>query len=149
MAIFFAQYFEWFLILAIIFFLIRKGKKLFTLASGLFFSAFLARGIFVELIRHFFPVGRPFLKENINLLIKPLKSPSFPSGHAAFYFALAFYIFLENKKAGIFFLIAALFIALSRIFVGVHWPADILAGITVGIFSASLIYFLQKKFYFK
>lgn len=160
LAIFFAQYFEWLLILFLILFLIWQRQKFFYLFSGLFFSALLSRGIITEIIRYFFPVSRPFVENNVNLLVDHISAPSFPSGHAAFYFALATYILLYNKKvypapsrglwcgAGAFFLLASFLISLARVFVGLHWPLDILAGILVGIFSAWLINKTIRKFNF-
>jgi undecaprenyl-diphosphatase len=75
----------------------------------------------------------------INLLISGPNSASFPSGHAAFYSAIAFYILLKDKKLGIFALICAFLISVSRVFVGVHWPIDIVAGFIVGLISALIV----------
>jgi undecaprenyl-diphosphatase len=59
---------------------------------------------------------------------------SFPSGHATLSFALAFSIFLYDKKIGSLFLLLAFFVAMGRIFTGVHFPLDILVGGILGIF---------------
>jgi len=72
---------------------------------------------------------------------------SFPSGHAAIYFALAvsiilFFRFSEDiskRKWGWRFLGAAFLIGVARIFIGFHWPSDILAGAIIGIISAVAI----------
>ncbi|MDQ3245093.1 MAG: phosphatase PAP2 family protein [bacterium] len=70
---------------------------------------------------------------------------SFPSGHATFYIALAFSIYLIHKKAGSVFIIFALFIGIARISAGVHYPLDILGGFVLGI----LVAYSLKKYFFK
>jgi len=66
-----------------------------------------------------------------------LFSPSFPSGHAtlAFAFAAAAFFFI-GKRVGYACGIFALLIALSRVFVGVHFVSDIVAGAAIGICGA-------------
>ena len=54
---------------------------------------------------------------------------SFPSGHATASFAAAWALFrLAPKKVGVPALLLAILIALSRLYVGVHYPTDVLAG---------------------
>src|SRR3989344_7919066 len=57
---------------------------------------------------------------------------SFPSGHALFFFAVSVAIYGFNKKLGIVFFLASGVMAMARIFVGVHWPSDILTGAFLG-----------------
>lgn len=59
---------------------------------------------------------------------------SFPSLHAAFSFALAYMISLRHKTLGILLFVAAVLVSFSRVFVGVHFPIDILAGAAIGLF---------------
>ena len=77
---------------------------------------------------------RPF---NFDPTIIPLISPptdfSFPSGHTQSSFAAASALFFHNKKAGIPALMLALLIAFSRLYIMVHYPGDVLAGIIIGI----------------
>ncbi len=104
----------------------------------------LSRGIVTEFIRFFWPQKRPFDALNIKALIAE-SGPSLPSGHAAFLFALAAIVFLWNKKWGIVYFVFAFLNGLARIYVGVHWPLDILAGALVGIISAVIVSLLFKK----
>lgn len=76
---------------------------------------------------------RPFLSdESLLPLIRPGES-SFPSGHAASSFAAATSLFLYKKKAGIPAYLLAAAIAFSRLYIGVHYPTDVLAGMVIGI----------------
>lgn len=63
---------------------------------------------------------------------------SFPSGHTTASFEGAFAIFLRNKKWGAFALALAVMIGVSRFFLVVHYPSDILAGALCGILFAYL-----------
>lgn len=64
---------------------------------------------------------------------------SFPSGHASVSFALAFYVFYHDRGWGWSFMIMAALVALGRIFVGVHYPLDVLVGFIVGYLAAWLV----------
>jgi len=118
-------------------------KKIILLSIG---SGIMARYIFVEAIRYFVYSPRPFLiLEKVNHLINHESSSSFPSGHTSFYFALATGIYFINKKAGSWLLISAGLIGLARIYTGVHWPLDIIAGAILGWVTAILIKKIVKK----
>lgn len=151
-AVFFAKYFEYFLITFLLIIIIRKFGKNF----GMVFQAVLAAGIakfgIAELIRKVYFRARPFVDNHVNLLFPYNASEaSFPSGHASFYFALSTIIFIYNKKLGTLFFISSLFICLGRVFSGIHWPLDILAGIIVGVITAVVIcgIFRGLKKYFR
>lgn len=138
-AIFFARYFGWVLVGILILFLIKNFKKYWKMVATVFVSAILARFIITEVIRWLWSRTRPFIGEEINLLLPHRLTGSFPSGHAAFFFALSLIVYFYNKKAGILFFIASALIGVSRVFSGLHWPSDILVGAIVGLFSAWLI----------
>jgi len=95
---------------------------------------------------------RPNNDETINTMIRVLKNPvdfSFFSGHAAASFSIAMlvYLFLRKKIAwtGLLFVWAIVF-TISRIFVGVHYPIDIIIGALVGSLIAILFYKLHNRF---
>lgn len=96
-------------------------------------SVAIARLGITELIRFLYHRPRPFLVYND---IHPLISKneySFPSGHAAFFFALATAIYFYNKRWGAWFFIAAILISISRVIAGIHYPSDIIGGAIIGI----------------
>ena len=70
---------------------------------------------------------------------------SFPSGHTSLAFAVAVVVFLKNKKWGKAALIIATLVSVGRILMGVHWPMDILGGLSVGILCALVAYELAEK----
>lgn len=83
---------------------------------------------------------RPFVShEVLQLIDKSASSPSFPSGHTVLAFAIAFSIYFYNKKLGAIFLVLAALVGLGRIYVGVHYPLDVLGGILIGFLSAYVI----------
>lgn len=145
LGIYFAKYFEYILIFCLILFLFLNFKKRWRIIVQALFSAVLARLVIVNFIRWLWQRPRPFIENNINLLLDYPNKASFPSGHAAFYFAISTIVFLYNKKAGILFYIASFLICLARIFTGIHWPSDILVGAIVGILSGLIIHKISKK----
>jgi len=146
LAIFFAKYFEYVLVFCLLLFIIVKFKKYWLMVLQAIISAVLARFVIVNFIRCLWQRARPFVENNVNLLIDYSQKPSFPSGHAAFFFALSTIVYLYNKKFGILFFIGSFLICLVRVFIGIHWPSDILTGAVVGILSASLVYKIAKTF---
>ena len=161
-AIFFAKYFGYilvFLLLSFLFwpsktkkaewsdFLFENLKKYWLMIVQAFLAGILARFVIVDIIRWFFDRPRPFVENHVNLLVDKVNQSAFPSGHAAFFFAVSTIIYLYNKKAGLLFFLASFLISISRIFTGIHWPSDILAGAIIGILSSFLVILSFRKFF--
>ena len=90
---------------------------------------------------------RPFnqFSELIPLIKKPTDF-SFPSGHTASSFASAGILFRYlDKKYGILAIVFAGIIAFSRLYVGVHFPSDVIVGIIMGLLSSCIISKLEKS----
>ena len=94
---------------------------------------------------------RPYeVIENLTILIEKQSDKSFPSGHTAASFAFVSVLwFMAPKKFSVPFTVVAALIAFSRLYLGVHYPTDILGGIIVGIVcgvvSYLLVNFIEKK----
>ena len=97
-----------------------------------------------EIIRFFYHRPRPFITLQVNQLLSE-NEWSFPSGHSAFFFAMAAAIYFYNKKWGIGFFIAAILMNISRIIAGVHYPTDILSGAIIGGATAYIVFYFAAK----
>lgn len=76
---------------------------------------------------------RPYLDiENLSILVPIEHSASFPSGHAASSFACAFALTYIFGAKGAWAYVPACLIALSRLYVGVHYPSDVVCGAAFG-----------------
>jgi undecaprenyl-diphosphatase len=87
-----------------------------------------------------------WLEQDVQMLVKIPHDFSFPSGHSNASFAVATAIFTRNKKLGIPALILAAMIAISRLYLFVHWPTDVLAGTCIGICGGIISYFIINYF---
>jgi len=88
---------------------------------------------------------RPFEAEpSVQLLFYRPTDPSFPSNMAAVVFGLAIAVWLKNRKAGGWLLGMACLAGFARIYVGIHYPVDILGGVIIGLLGVALAFALIK-----
>ena len=95
-------------------------------------------------IHEIFNRPRPFTELGLSVIhgfYQPT-DPSFPSNLAAVVFGLALAVWLMNKKTGTWLLIMALVACFARVYVGIHYPSDILGGAAFGVMGVALTYFL-------
>lgn len=118
-----------------------------------FISASLIQIFLQQIVKHIFCRKRPYIAhDDIFYIIPPPDKFSFPSGHTAAAFVMVFaFLHFYPVFFGIFLVIACL-IAISRVYLGLHYPTDILGGIflgylsyKVGLFISSLL--LQNNFF--
>ncbi len=101
--------------------------------------------IIIKIIHLFLVEPRPFITYDITPLITHKEDASFPSRHTSLVFAVAFaYLFYKSKWAS-FFLALAIWVSLSRIYVGVHFPLDILGGIITAFISVLLSWKIKSR----
>lgn len=98
-----------------------------------------------QVVSRLWPRPRPFLNHAAVLLLPASHDPSFPSDHAAFAFAAAMVLFLTSRRAGTATLAFAALAALSRVYVGEHYPLDVVAGAAVGSVVALGMYTLRGR----
>lgn len=135
------------ILLAVIFLFFKKTRK-----TGLMMGVALLCGLIVGNLTLKPLIGRirPYdLNPGVSLLIDKLHDYSFPSGHTLSSFEEATVLLIRDKRFGIPAIILAAIIALSRLYLYVHYPTDVLAGavlgITFGILAVSIVNAIDKK----
>jgi|SRR3989344_945966 len=99
-------------------------------------SGLLGRFILHPLVHFFYKPERP---DEFSWIEKP-KTPSFPSGHATFLFAIAFLYLYFSFFLGLILSAFALIVGAARVYAGVHRWEDIFGSALVAILAASIIY---------
>ncbi|MGK7345290.1 MAG: phosphatase PAP2 family protein [Candidatus Nitrospinota bacterium M3_3B_026] len=119
----------------------------------LFLAAMAAGGVSLVALKAVVDRDRPMerFKEEIRMgtaevraPLRPLFARSFPSGHsqAAFTAAAFFALYYRRRRAALY--AAAAMVALSRVYLGAHFPLDILAGSALGWLIAWLVWRIGK-----
>ena len=90
------------------------------------------------IIKNLFARIRPYeVIDGLILLVGKAPDYSFPSGHTGSAFALAVVIcMVMDRKYGIIALILASLMGFSRLYVGIHYPSDVLGGVILGIVTS-------------
>ena len=144
---------SWYILLcAALFIIVRRGTSaipvivMALLAVGMADCA--ASGILKPLVQRIRPC---FALDHVRLLINQSRSYSFASSHAANTAAVATttWLFfhrgaLVEKLFTVMMALYAVMVSWSRVYVGVHYPSDIFAGMIIGIASAMLLYLLYS-----
>jgi undecaprenyl-diphosphatase len=122
-------------------------ERIHRLAQSIEFACALATTfILVQFIKVVIAYPRPFavLPQTV-LLIPDQAGYSFPSMHTALTVAAAMSIFVHHRRLGLLLLLLALLVGISRIYVGVHYPIDVVVGGLIGWGISVLLHALFSK----
>jgi undecaprenyl-diphosphatase len=114
-------------------------------------SDFISSSVIKELVFHLRPCRDPALAGHLRFLVKYCPGSSgFTSSHAVNHFAAAMFIFATLKQRvnpkWLALIFAWAFIpAYAQVYVGVHFPTDIIGGMIVGIMVGYLVAYLFKR----
>lgn len=128
---------------------IKKYRKVGMAASLSLVMDFLIVNV---LLKNLVARIRPYeVLDGLQLIVKEATDFSFPSGHSGACFAVASVMFLSlPKKVGVPAVGLALLIAFSRLYVGIHYPTDVLGGILIGCLTGWVAWRIlgkEKDFY--
>ena len=109
----------------------------FELLVAIVFSQF-----FVQIFKRTLGRQRPYkVLDDINTFGIDMKDYSFPSGHTTASFCMATIISINYPQLLTFAILFAFLIGISRIYLGVHFPSDVLAGAMLGVVSAFIVHY--------
>lgn len=87
----------------------------------------------------------PYALDSVRLLVDTTRSFSFPSAHAANAFAVASFVSTSYPRTRVWLYVAAALIAYSRVYVGVHFPSDVLGGAVLGLAVGMGVAYLLRR----
>ena len=134
-------------VLSLVILLTVKDKRVgWTMVGALFIDVLLCNVILKNVVQR----NRPFWIFPDIPLVDGVAVPddySFPSGHTGASFAAATALFARNKKWGVPAFVLAALICISRMYLFVHFPTDVLAGVVIGVFAGICSFFIVNAFY--
>jgi undecaprenyl-diphosphatase len=120
----------------VVWWFVASKKERFLLLSSLV-SGIIAWQGFNRVVKLFYERPRPIYDIDIRELLFERPDNSFPSDHAAFLSAIAFFFLLQKqKKAGLWLGLLAVLSSVARVAIAVHYPSDIIVGFLDGFIVA-------------
>ena len=125
-----ARHGEFWILIALILVCFKKTRK-----AGVAMGIAMACGYLIGNMgmKNLFARTRPYDVVEVDLLVAKLHDFSFPSGHTLVSFEAATALWFYHRKWGIAAFMLATLIALSRLYLFVHYPTDVLVGAVLGI----------------
>lgn len=126
-------------------FLSEKHRKIACIAA---MSFLMSRLIGVQILKPLISRPRPFIElDYLNIYISQPTTYSFPSGHTLSSFSTALVVIemIEQFHYKIILLFAAILISISRLYLMVHYPSDILAGLGLAVFTSYFALFVFRE----
>ena len=123
----------------------RRGAPVLAAALWAGLSTLVAVGLNQPLV-HAFGRARPYAAlQHVSLLGTPSVDGSFPSDHATLAGATLVGLLLVDRRLGLAAAAAGLLLAAARVYVGAHYPGDVLAGLVVGGVVAGLGWLVVRR----
>ncbi|MED4729104.1 undecaprenyl-diphosphatase [Aneurinibacillus migulanus] len=143
--VFLAEYMLYFLCLSIVvYWFTRTNKNRMMVIQAVI--AFILAEILGKMAGQFHSHYQPFaVLPHVNQLIEHDIDNSFPSDHTILFFSVCISFWLVRKKGQWLWLMLPFCVAISRIWVGVHYPIDVITGALLGVISALFVYWLVPK----
>ena len=138
---------RYFYIVILIFMWIKKGRYRLSAFNGIC-SASLSLIIYF-LIKLFYFKPRPFMKHRVGILMPSKVNSSFPSKHTMLVFAVSTAIYIRQRILGVIMLIISSLTGLSRIWVGHHYPFDIIGSALIASVTSVLFNKVNRNDYVK
>ena len=131
-----------FWLLLIIYFWMKDEREL-ALLTG---AGILAGAMFTYPLKFIIDRTRPYnVIESTRLLTQPESDPSFPSAHAEMSFLAATIVSRYHPEYGKYLYSFSFIVSLSRIYVGVHYPIDVVGGVLIGVIIGKIVLIVQEK----
>lgn len=123
------------LALLILYFVFKKDKTIVLLMI----IAVIASSAAASVLKNAVARERPYQTLEIRQLVEEDDNRSFPSNHAQLSFILSAIVFPFRRRFGLVLFLLSTVMGIGRIYVGVHYPSDVLGGAVIGILLAILV----------
>lgn len=122
------------------------GDRKWKLACASGYASAALGYVIAYVIHHVYDRARPYEAHAIRHPWSSSTDASFPSDHTSLSFAIAFAVLAFDTVAGVVFIVVAAIIGVGRLFIGAHYPGDVLAGLAVGLVAALVVLRLLPRF---